>query len=233
MRLHASTFISIVLAFLMFMGYRGNSVEVIENPTIPDFTYTLRREGPSKEKIRLEIFEDLTCRQCTDFVVNTISKIKNLEQETGKIDLRLYFVPDINDELWYKAALSLKCAADQDEFWGMHTKIHENKDIMTKYSFGKFAKEIGINPDAFKDCFLENVHQKAIEDDIKYASEKNISFMPTILINEYKLIGNVPFENIQKIINDSLKKKEVIFDLPDNTDLRQELEILEVPATNL
>lgn len=233
MKLFSSTFISIVLAFLMFLGYQGSPVEVIENPTIPNFSYSLRGEGPSKEKIRLEIFEDLTCKQCTDFAINTISKIKDLEQETGKIDLRLYFVPDINNELWYKAALSLKCAADQGGFWGMHAKIHENKDVMTKYSFGGFAKEIGINPDAFKDCFLENVHQKAIEDDVKYASEKNISFMPTILINEYKLIGNIPFENIQKIINDSLKKKEVILDLPDNTDLKQEIETLEIPTINI
>ncbi len=233
MRLFSSTFISIVLAFLMFLGYQGSSVEVIEDPTVPDFTYTIKGEGPSKERVRIEIFENLECTDCMDLVKNTLPKIKNLERETGKIDLRLYFVPDINNELWYKAALSIKCAADQDGFWGMHEKIHDNKDVMTKYSFGGFAKEIGINEDAFRDCFLENVHEKAIEDDIKYASDKNLSFMPTILINEYKMIGNPPFENIQKIINDFLEEKEIIFDLPDkNTDLRQELEILEVPTVN-
>lgn len=233
MRLFSSTFISIVLAFLMFLGYQGNPIEVIENPTVPDFTYTIKGEGPSKERVRIEIFEDLECKDCMDLVKNTLPKIKNLEQETGKIDIRLYFVPDINSELWYKAALSIKCAADQGGFWEMHEKIHENKDVMTKYSFGEFAKEIGINADAFRDCFLENVHEKAIHDDIKYASEKNLSFMPTILINEYKMIGNPPFENIQKIINDFLEEKEVIFDLPDESDLNQELETLEVPTINL
>ncbi len=233
MKLRTSTFISIVLAFLMFLGYQGSPVEVIEDPTVPDFTYTIKGEGPSKEKVRIEIFDDLECKDCMDLMKNTLPKIRNLEQETGKIDLRLYFVPDIYNELWYKAALSIKCAADQDGFWGMHEKIHDNKDVMTEYSFGGFTKELGINEDPFRDCCLEKVYEKAIEDDIKYASDKNLSFMPTILINEYKMIGNPPFENIQKIINDFLEEKEIIFDLPDkNTDLRQELEILEVPIVN-
>jgi len=213
MKLFSSTFIGIILAFLMFMGYKGQPVNIVENPTVPDFSYMTRGEGPMlNEKIRIEIFDDLTCADCTEFMKNTIPKIKDMKQKTDKIDLHLYFVPDVNNEIFHEAAMSLKCAADQDQFWEMHKKLHEYKNDLGKKSFAEIGKELELNVDAIQDCMKEKVHQKSIEEDIQYTLEKNITFKPVILINEYKLIGNQPFENIQRIINGFLKEDEIIIE---------------------
>ncbi len=207
MKLFSSTFISIVLAFLMFLGYNSQPVDVAPNTASPDFTYITKEEGPMlSEKIRIEIFDDLTCAGCTEFMKDTLPKIKDMKNEIAEIDLHLYFIPDVNNDLFYKAAMGLKCASDQDQFWNMHSRLHENKNNLSKKLFLEFGKELELNADALRDCMEEEVHQKSIEEDIQYASEKNIIFKPTILINNYRLTGNQPFENIRKVINQFIKK---------------------------
>jgi len=208
--LYSSTFISIILAFLMFNGYNGKTVDVEENPAVPYFTNIIVQDETSVyEAVQIEIFDDLVCDDCADFMKNTLPKIKDLEQETDNIEMRLYFIPDINDEINYMAAMSLKCAYDQSQYWEMHAKLHENKDSLNKKSFIQFGKELELNTDAMQDCMTDEVYKSSVEEDIKYASEKNITFKPTIFINDYLLIGNQPFENIHKIINKSLKEIQV------------------------
>jgi protein-disulfide isomerase len=207
--LYSSSFISIILAFLMFMGQNNQKVDVVTNPVIPDFSNILQiRPSESYDAVNVEIFDDLTCDKCDDFAKNTAPKIKNLEQETGKIALHLYFIPDINNEIYYMAAMSLKCAADQNKFWEMYQKLHENKNNLNKKIFYQFAKELEMNADLIQECIKEDAHRNEIETDIKYASEKNITFKPSVIVSEYYLIGNQPFENIQRIINKSIKKIE-------------------------
>jgi len=205
--LYSSTFISIILAFLMFIGYNNQKVDIIEKPSMPIFSNVIEQKSETEYKtVKVEIFDNLICNGCSDFVLNTLPKIKNLEQETKNISLSFYFIPDINNEIYYMAAMSLKCSFDQNQYWGMLAKLHENKDSLNKKSFYKFAKELELNAEALNQCINEEVYKKSIEEDIKYASDKNIIFKPTIIINENYLIGDQPFENIQKVINESLKK---------------------------
>ena len=202
----------------MFIGYNNQKVDVVEKPVIPNFTNVTQLSPPIPfESVRIDIFDDLTCTECDDFILNTLPKIKNLEQETENINLHLYFIPDINNEIYYMAAISLKCASDQGQYWGMLTKLHENKNDLNKKSFMQFGKELELNTDALQECIKEDVYKNAVEDDVKYASEKNITLKPSLLINEYYLIGNQPFENIQKIIDKSLKKITVKKPLPVST----------------
>jgi protein-disulfide isomerase len=226
MKLYSSTFIGIVMAFLMFIGYNGQPVDVVENPSLPNFSNIHEMDVEiTDEKVKVEIFDDLLCSSCTDFTKNTLPKIRNLDQETENLDLRLYFIPDINDEIYYMAALSLKCAADQDAFWTMHEKIHENKEDLNAKLFMEIGKELVLNTEALNECIKEDVHRKTIEDDVKYASEKQITFNPTLLIGKYKLIGNQPYENIQRIINITLKNlQKTPLSKPSGTDI----EVLEV-----
>jgi hypothetical protein len=81
-------------------------------------------------------------------------------------------------------------------------------------------------------------YQKDIESDIRYASDKGVVVKPTIFINEYKLIGAQPFENIQRIITQILSKKDqgsAGIQFPAKaTDLQNELKrAFEIPSPNL
>lgn len=200
--LYSSSFLSIILGFLIFMTQNGQPITRVENPKPPSFSNIKETEKNSPfNRVKIELFDNLTCNDCSDFVKNTLPKIRNLEQETETIDLRLYFIPDINDENYFMAALALKCAADQDAYWTMLDKIHDNKDDLNRKSFFQFAKELNLQAEALEECITEESHRASVEEDIKYASSSEITFLPALQINQYKLIGNQPFENIQQVIN--------------------------------
>jgi len=201
----SSTFISIILAFLIYLGMNNQKVDIVQNPKVPDFSNIIVKSPSESDNVKIDAFDDLSCSDCDDFVKNTLADIRKMGQETNDISLQLYFIPDINNEMNYDAAISLKCASDQGKFWEMLDKIHENKNDLNKKSFLKFGKELEMNTDALQECISEDIYKSAVEADVQYASEKNITFKPSLIINGTYLIGNVPFENIQKVITKSLK----------------------------
>ncbi len=208
MKLYSSSFISVILAFMVLIGYNNQSVEVVDNPNIPNFKSILKEDKTNvSTSIKIEIFENFTCKKCTEFTFNTLPKIKNLAKEADDIELRLYYIPDTTNELYYKSALSLKCASDQGKFWDMHFKMHKNKKELNKKSFFQFAKELELKAKAIDECIKEEVHKINIEKDLQYVLEKKITIWPSIIINEYRLIGNQPFENIERIIEQIRKNR--------------------------
>lgn len=195
------------MAFLMFMGFNGQKVDLVKDTGAPDFNNVVEKSSVGVyKKVKIDFFDNLSCTACDDFVKNTIPKIRRLEQETKDIELNVYFIPDINNEINYDSAVSLKCASDQGHFWEMLDKIHDNQSDLNKKSFIKFGKELELNTDALQECMKEDVYKSAVEGDVEYASEKNVTFKPSLMINGTYMVGNQPFENIQKIISQSLKK---------------------------
>lgn len=220
----------------MVMGYHNQPVEIVRDEAIPSFGTIIRQREPLfTDKVRIEVFDDLRCPKCADFALNTLPKIRNLEKETGEIELRVRFIPDVNDEAMALAAMSLKCSGEQNEFWGMFTKLHENANGIAEKQVLAWAKELALDAKAFKVCVDTKKFQTEIESDIRYASEKMVSVKPTVIVNEFMLIGAQPFENIQRAISQTLKKreKEAGVTLPETaTDLQQELkEAFQIPAS--
>lgn len=205
--LYSSSFFSIILAFGMFMGYHQQPFEVVQTGKRIHFSNVILTE-PSfpPDKIRIEVFDNFTCDHCSEFAKRTLPKIRDLKLEDRRIDLHLYFVPNINDESLFEKAMALKCAGDQNRYWNIHLAMHENKE---SFDIKKIAKDLKMDINTFEQCMSEKKHQSGIEQDIQYASEKEITISPTILINQYKLVGNQPFENIQNIIKKIQKEREI------------------------
>jgi len=232
--LYSSSFISIVLAFLMFMGYNNQPIEIVQSSNRIHFSNVIKAaESSTLNLIQIEYFDDFTCSNCSRFVDKTLPQLLNLQKESDEISIRLFFVPDINDQHLSTIATSLKCAADQDRFWDWHAKIHENKADLSPESMKSIAEELEMNPEALIECIEANPHQKSIEEDIRYASEKEVTVKPTLLINEYQLIGYQPFENVDRIIRKIEKERLPVTlpALPSSTPDELQLET-ENPALN-
>lgn len=236
--LYSSAFASMVLGFLMVMGYNNQPVELVRTEKPPEFVTIFEPKEPiMTDKVQVEIFDGLKCDRCKTFFGDTLTKILNLEKESGEVSLHLYFIPDINDEMMSQAAMALKCSGDQNQYWEMHTKIHEKSPLDAK-DFEKWAKEFKLDTKAFKICMDSRQFQAVIESDIQYASEKGITIKPSILVNDTKLVGAQPFENIQRIIRKALAEKEqqkndIQFG-ESSTDLQQELkDAFQIPSSEI
>jgi len=225
--LYSSSFISVVMAFLMFMGHSGQPIERVQTGRVIRFSNVIESSAePAGDKIQVEWFDNLTCPSCTEQTLSELMRLKSLEQEAGDFELRLYFVPDLNDERYSQVALGLKCAAEQEKYWNMHQRVHENKAELSLEKLSEMAAGLEMDTEVFEACMEDQRHQSEIEADLRYASEKNIHQWPTIQINQYQLIGPQPFENIERILNRARREKAAIstFDI-DNlpTDLELEL----------
>jgi protein-disulfide isomerase len=236
--LYSSAFVSMVLGFLMVMGYNNQPVEIVRTETPPEFVTIFEPKEPmATDKIKVEIFDDLVCKRCDAFFIETLPKIRDLEKESGEIELHLYFIPNINDELMSQAAMALKCASEQNQYWGIFDQLHKNVATLNAKNFGQWAEDLKMDQKAFKTCVDGKKFQNEIESDIRYASEKMVSTKPTIVINNYRLVGAQPFENIQKIIRQIIRDRELdraeiqLSEPP--TDLQGELQkAFQLPAPN-
>lgn len=208
-----SSFITFVLAFVMFMGYQGQEPEFYPEGDRPDFTYFSESQIPyDYEKVSIEIFDTLNCTNCSEFALKTLPDVRTLSANHDQLEVRLFFIPDSSQPIQYQAAMALKCASDQNAFWDMHQKIHSNANQLHAKSFIQFSTELGLDLKAMSQCQQSQIYEQAIESDLQYAKEKGVIFKPSLFINQYRMTGHQPIENIKRIVQraeDDLKREPV------------------------
>lgn len=189
---------------MMLLGHQ-QSFELAPDAQVPVFENVIEMStGYQFEKVSVEIFDSLNCDDCTTFVLNTLPNLRQWAQGQENLEIRLFFVPAADQPIQSEAAMALKCASDQNGFWDMHQKIHENKSNLNSKSFIEFATELNLNVEQMQLCQDEQRYLDAIQADINYSSEKLFGSHLVMLVNQHRLLGNQPLENIKKIIQSSL-----------------------------
>ena len=200
MKLYSSTFLSLVLAFLIFLGQNGQPVKIIQSDIKPDFSplgKTALQEGATTH-LFIEIFDDFSSKAGQDFMTSTLPLIKEKYGALPETDLRVFFMTSQGTDA-YKAALAAKCAGDELKFWDMLSALHQSGDYSEK-SLIKIAKNLKMDASALKGCVRTEKYKTAIENENFLGTTKGVTEFPTIFINDFKLTGNAPLENIEKVI---------------------------------
>jgi len=87
----------------------------------------------------------------------------------------------------------------------MHDMLLKKSPVLDRNSLVKYAQEIGLDLDKFKDSLDKMKHLNVIERDKKLAVDMDLYNTPTFFINGRKLIGNRPYEYFKKIIEEELR----------------------------
>jgi Na+:H+ antiporter, NhaA family len=164
--------------------------------------------GNPNAPVTLEEFGDFQCPSCGAYH----PELKKIESEFGD-RLRVVFremplVPMHEHALL--AAQAAEAAGLQGKFWEMHDKLYENQ---TKWSevkdlvpvFVDYAKQIGIDPDAFmKDLNGDKVATRIFQDG-KRAHALGVRGTPTLFVNGKEARDEqMKPENLRQMINDAL-----------------------------
>jgi protein-disulfide isomerase len=109
------------------------------------------------------------------------------------------------------AAEAAECAADQDKYWEYHDKLFasqsgENQGAFAKENLKKFAAEIGLDSGQFNECLDSGKHTELIQSDTGLAQQIGVQSTPSFLVNGTPLVGAVPFERFQELIDPVLNK---------------------------
>jgi protein-disulfide isomerase len=97
------------------------------------------------------------------------------------------------------------CAGDQGKFREMHRLLLNKSPKLNRDSLIGYAKELGLDTDQFTKSFDSKKHDVLIERDLKLGLDLDLYNTPAFFINGRKVVGNVPYEYLKKIVLEELK----------------------------
>ena len=128
-----------------------------------------------------------------------------MEEYPGKIRLYLKNYPYRYRDYSYLAAESLLAAGDQGKYWEMHDIMIKNSPTLDRDSLIRYAGELNLDLKKFTSDLDSMKHKKLIDEDGNLAVAMDLYNTPTFFINGRKVIGNRPYEYLQKIIEEELE----------------------------
>jgi len=156
--------------------------------------------------VKIKIFSSLTCPHCANFHIKVVPKIIKEYVESGKV--QLIFIDFPLDLAAFNASKLLHCL-DQKKQISFLDIVYDTQSNWTNGSniedinnnLKKIAKNLGISPEQFDKCLIdEDISDKILNNRIEANQKYSISSTPTIVINEKKLEGSASFKNIKKKI---------------------------------
>ena len=156
--------------------------------------------------VKIKIFSSLTCPHCANFHIKVVPKIIKEYVESGKA--QLIFIDFPLDLAAFNASKLLHCV-DQKKQISFLDIVYDTQSNWTNGSniedinnnLKKIAKNLGISPEQFDKCLIdEDISDKILNNRIEANQKYSINSTPTIVINEKKLEGSASFKNIKKKI---------------------------------
>ncbi len=173
--------------------------------------------GNPAAKVTLTVYEDFQCPHCLNYTANTEPTIINEYVKSGKIRLQFQNLPILGNES-VLAAFAAYCAAEQNLFWKLHTKLfllqaEANQLTDEKVNAGRFAgeklvsyaDEIGVDGTAFSACLEAQTTVDALTQQVKDAQTLGFRGTPSFAINGVAQAGQpASLAAWRKLLDDSV-----------------------------
>ncbi len=87
----------------------------------------------------------------------------------------------------------------------MHDLLLKKSPKLDRESLISYAKELGLDMKKFIGSIDAKRHKDEIDKDIKLALSLDLYNTPTFFINGRKIVGDVPYEYLKKVVEEELK----------------------------
>src|SRR5215831_21252985 len=105
-----------------------------------------------------------------------------------------------------EAAEAAMAANAQGKFWEMHDKMFANQAALDRPSLDKYAQEIGLNMNKFKEAVDKEKGKERIKRDVDDAAKFGARGTPNFFINGRNFRGAQPVEAFKAVIDEEIKK---------------------------
>ena len=151
--------------------------------------------GPENAPVTLVEFADFECPHCREFS----DDFPAIQQKFPQVRLVYKDLPLSDIHPWAEtAAIGARCAFVQSPaaFWKMHDAIFKNQDNITPGNaweeLNGFARDEGLDADAFKICMSSADARSAIDANRTDAATLGVSTTPTVYVNGRPVVGGDP-----------------------------------------
>lgn len=125
----------------------------------------------------------------------------------GKVRLVVKFLPYKYRDFAFVSAETALAAHEQGKFDEMHHLLLKRSPQLDKASLLKYARELGLDSVRFQQSLDTRKHAEHINRDLALGKELDLYNTPTFFINGRKVVGNVPYEYLKKVVMEELKKQ--------------------------
>ena len=166
--------------------------------------------GDPNAPVVITEYSDFQCSHCANFALTTEKQIVDTYIATGYVYFE--FVPyffNQNPSESRAAAEAAYCAADQNKFWEYHDIVFSNFSAGNTGGYSDkrlvaFAETIGLDMEAFEECFDSHKYKDQVEEDQIEGLEAEVMGTPSFLINNEFVEGALPFPQFQAKIEAAL-----------------------------
>lgn len=176
-------------------------------PSRPKFDVKVRDtafvRGSKDAKVEIVEFSDFQCPYCS-------RGAQSMEKVVKKYGKKIKFVfqhfplaihPDAP-----KASEAAECAGEQGKFWEMHDRLFANQEKIKEADLKEHAKALKLKTDKFDECLSSGRTAALIKADMEQAEKLKVRSTPTFFINGQLVMGALPPEEFEKIIDEELAK---------------------------
>lgn len=175
-------------------------------PTPGPGAENLRNEkGPATAKVTVVEYGDYLCPHCAD--AGRIVEAQ-LDELIKKGDVRFVFKNFvINREPAQWAAEAAQCAADQGQFWQLHTKLMADQRLWSKETLKTEAGKVKLDMPTFNQCFDSGKYTAQVQQETQEAIAKGFEGTPTFEINGKQLRIQRSFSEVADAVKKELGQK--------------------------
>ncbi len=185
-------------------------IEPIERPFVDG-----RAMGVTDAPVLVEVWEDFQCPACKNFSEAVEPMIAETYIANGDVRYVYRHFPFIDGQSATKesqnSANASMCASEQERFWDYHDMLFANWNGENRGSFNDkrliaFAETLGLDMEAFNECFDDNTYKAEIDADKNNGVQLGVTGTPSVFVNGQVLTpGFVPsFQELSAAIDAEL-----------------------------
>lgn len=162
------------------------------------------------KKVEIILYTDFNCIGCWSLNSEVEGELLRLYVDTGKADLDVRLLGALGPDS-ARAAQAALCAADQGRFWEYRDAIFASwyQNGLSSYSeeaLARSAVEIGLNEEIFSACLQSGSKVAEVEDNRILAEAAGVAHVPTMFINDVKMVGYKTLETYVETIEELLAR---------------------------
>lgn len=162
------------------------------------------RIGPADAPVTIVEFSDFQCEFCK-LHAERIDRLRQAHPGEIAVVFRHFPATELHPHA-YAAALAAECAREQDRFEAYRGVLFREQERIGKASWSDFARQAAV-PDAqdFGRCMSDRRHAGRIAADLKAGKKLGVPATPTILINQWKIVGAPDEQKLATLVDDALR----------------------------
>jgi protein-disulfide isomerase len=160
-------------------------------------------QGPKDAPVTIIEFSDFQCPFCSR-VVGTLKEVVRRYPRQVRLAYRDFPIAGLHPKA-QKAAEAARCAGEQGKFWEYHDRLFESQAQATIADFKRFAEQLKLDGNSFAACLDSGKHAATVQSDVQEGTDLGITGTPTFFINGRLVVGALPLEAFQRIIDRELR----------------------------